>query len=102
MRGTSDFQDWTYNLNIRTTDWDVWTVHKGFADKTLRLLRSKPDLGRGIYIYGTGWKGTFFIILDMRDWRNWNFGKDAKCIVLLEVQLEVGMWLTIADITQSR
>lgn len=44
MRGTSDFQDWTYNLNIRTTDWDVWTVHKGFADKTLRLLRSKPDL----------------------------------------------------------
>ena len=43
MRGTQDVQDWTYNLNILTTDWDVWTVHRGFADKTLKLMLSQKD-----------------------------------------------------------
>eukprot|EP00435_Cladocopium_sp_Y103_P045073 s1037_g12.t2 len=47
IRGTRDVHDWTYNLNILTTDWDVWTVHRGFADKILKLMASQQDLGPG-------------------------------------------------------
>lgn len=48
FRGTKDMKDWAYNLDIQVVQWDIWSVHKGFATKLQKVMNDNVELINGL------------------------------------------------------
>ena len=48
FRGTKDMKDWAYNLDIQVVQWDIWSVHNGFATKLQKVMNDNVELINGL------------------------------------------------------